>query len=64
MNDFALFSTDPSGNVTSTGALEFNDRADHRYQFNLIYTASDGRIFRDYVELTLTDTFFKRLNYY
>ena len=57
VNDFALFSTDPSGNVTSTGALEFNDRADHRYQFNLIYTASDGRIFRDYVELTLTDTF-------
>ena len=55
--DNGLFNMDASGNLTSKAALEFNDRADHKYNLKLLYTAFDNRVFTDYITLTLTDTF-------
>jgi flagellin-like hook-associated protein FlgL len=52
--DFNKFSIDQTGNVTSNGALDFT--AQPIYNFDVNYTASDGRIFTETVALSLTDT--------
>jgi len=57
VGDHGLFSIDLTGNITNSAALDFNDRADHLYQFDVLYTASDNTIFRETVNLLLTDTF-------
>ena len=61
--DHSLFSIDPTGNITNAASLDFNDRADHLYQFDVLYTASDNTIFRDSVDLLLTDTFGSTANF-
>jgi len=57
VGDHGLFRIDGSGNITNRAALDFNDRTDHRYNFDVLYTASDGTLFRESVDLLLTDTF-------
>ncbi len=57
VGDNALFSIDGSGNIRTSAALDFNDRPDHSYNFDVLYTASDGTVFRESVDLLLTDTF-------
>ena len=52
--DASLFEVNSAGDVTSRQALEYDTQ--NQYAFNLIFTATDGRVFTDSVTLNLTDT--------
>mgnify|MGYP001231102328 FL=1 len=56
VNDGALFQVDENGAISTTTTLDYDDRADHSYRFLIRYIASDGRVFNETVEITLTDT--------
>ena len=52
--DHLLFSVDTDGEITSTGALDYDTQ--QSYSFDLNYAASDGRTFTESITLSLTDT--------
>ena len=52
--DYSKFLVDQTGKVQSVGALDFTTQPS--YNFDVTYTASDGRVFTETVALNLTDT--------
>ena len=52
--DYTKFIIAPNGNIASVGSLEFDSQ--QSYNFTVLYSASDGRQFRDVVTLSLIDT--------
>ena len=52
-DDYLLFSIDGSGNVTSSGALNYATQP--QYNFDVVYTASDGTVYRESIVLNLVD---------
>ena len=62
--DHSFFSVNGNGDISSSVALEYDTRANFlsamnmnpEYEFDVVYTASDGRVFTESVTLELTDT--------
>ena len=53
--DGAQFNINANGNISSRSAMNFEDGTERN--FDVIFTASDGRIFTNQVHLTLLDSF-------
>jgi len=56
-NDYEKFSVTRSGAVMSKGPLEFDDPLDNVNDLAVAYYASDGRVFTQFIELSLGDTY-------
>ena len=52
-DDYLLFSIDSSGNITSSSALNYTSQT--QYNFDAVYTASDGQEYRESIILNLVD---------
>ena len=61
-SDLFIFSDD--GNLITKEALDFNDRSNHSYQFNVEYFKEGAGTFSQAINLVLTDTFSSTANIY
>lgn len=52
-DDYLLFAIDGSGNITSSSALNYATQP--QYNFDAVYTATDGTVYRESIILNLVD---------